>query len=232
MLARVIRNNGSGKVSIDWPNADGSSGSYTGPVATLSNRGGDPAGTMSELTAELMSLRVEITRLQGEIVQKSHEAYAAGKAEAEKTVRHAMEQQLEAETSKLRALMKEVRGSAAKLRRETEEELVRLAVAVARRIVHRELTVDPHALSGLIKVAFEKLDQREVQQIRTDQGSLEVVKKIASEIGSPGAIRVVADPTLRGGSLLIDFPKGQLDASVETQLDEIERGFVDIVRRS
>lgn len=233
MLARVIRGTEESKSAIEWPSADGLSGAFTPSGPSVTYKKSDPQGvTVSELTAELLALRAEVTRLKGEVLQKSQEAYAAGRAEGEKGLRQTLEQQVDAEVSKLRVLMKEVRASGPKLRRETEEELVRLAVAVARRIVHRELTVDPHALSGLIKAAFEKLDQREVQQIRTDQGSLAVVKKIAGEIGGAGSIRVVADPTLRVGSLLIDFPKGQLDASVETQLDEIERGFVDIVRNS
>ena len=128
--------------------------------------------------------------------------------------------------------MKEFRAAAPKLRRSTEEDLVKLAIAVARRIVHRELTIDPGALAGLVRVAFDKLDQREIQQIRTDPSCVEVMKRVVGELGVSSQIRVITDANLRMGSLIIEFPKGELDASVETQLSEIERGFVDIVKHS
>jgi flagellar biosynthesis/type III secretory pathway protein FliH len=40
----------------------------------------------------------------------------------------------------------------------------------------------------------------------------------------------VEDATLAPGSVLIDSSRGVLDASVDTQLAEIERGFADVVR--
>jgi flagellar assembly protein FliH len=58
------------------------------------------------------------------------------------------------------------------------------------------------------------------------------VKKIIEGLGTPGSLQVTADASLRPGSLVIEVPRGQLDASIETQLVEIERGFVDIVRHS
>jgi flagellar assembly protein FliH len=107
-----------------------------------------------------------------------------------------------------------------------------LSIAIARRILHRELTVDPSALQGLVKAAFDRLDRREIKEIRTDADSIASVKKIVEGLGAPGSVKVIADATLRPGSLVIEVPRGQLDASIETQLIEIERGFVDIVRHS
>jgi flagellar biosynthesis/type III secretory pathway protein FliH len=40
-------------------------------------------------------------------------------------------------------------------------------------------------------------------------------------------VKIAIDPSLRPGDLLIDTPAGELDASVNTQLHEIERGFAE-----
>ena len=143
-----------------------------------------------------------------------------------------LEKQLEGELSKLRTMMRDLASSGAKLRRNAEEELVRLSIAVARRILHRELTIDPDALAGLVKAAFERLDQREIHEVRTDPASLQTVRKVAGGLDLARAVKIVADPSLRPGSLLIDTTRGQLDASIETQLNEIQRGFVDIVQHA
>ena len=49
-----------------------------------------------------------------------------------------------------------------RFRQEAEEDIVKLALAIARRVLHRELTVAPDALLGLVKAALEKIEAREV----------------------------------------------------------------------
>jgi flagellar biosynthesis/type III secretory pathway protein FliH len=45
-------------------------------------------------------------------------------------------------------------------------------------------------------------------------------------------VEVLADPALEPGSVRLESAAGTLDASVDTQLEEIERGFADLVRGS
>ena len=48
-------------------------------------------------------------------------------------------------------------GLRPRLRREAEADLVKLAMAIARRVLRREIAVDPEALRGLVMAALEKL---------------------------------------------------------------------------
>ena len=191
-----------------------------------------PVPEIAHTRSEIALLKTELERTRAEVDRACHEASAAGKRDGELAARQELEQQWEEEMAKLRQVMKEASEIGPKLRRQSEEELVRLAVAVARRILHRELTIDVEALTGLVKAAFDRLDQREVQQVRTDAASLAVVEKIVGELGLPKPVKVITDGRMRRGSLVIETKRGQLDASVETQLQEIERGFTDIVRQS
>ena len=52
-----------------------------------------------------------------------------------------------------------------------------------------------------------------------------------TEIGAPQRLEVIADPGLEPGGLIFETARGSFDASVATQLDEIERGFADLVER-
>lgn len=225
MLAKVLRGRAANVSGIEWPSAD-SARPFEGGSSRLAGAPyPDQNGDLAALKAELESARAETS-------QRVQEAFAAGKREGDALARQAVDERLESELGKLRGLLQELNLAGPKLRRQAEEELVRLSVAVARRILHRELTVDPSALQGLVKAAFDRLDRREIKEIRTDADSVANVKKIVEGLGAPGSVKVVADATLRPGSLVIEVPRGQLDASVETQLVEIERGFVDIVRHS
>ena len=179
--------------------------------------------------ADTGPLRAELDRLRADAEPSTQEAFQRGKAEGERLARQAVDRHLEAEVGTLRQFMQEMKTVSPQVRRQTEEQLVRLSISVARRILHRELTVDSEALQGLIKAALKKLEGRTIQRVRTDPQSAGTLRVAMDRVGMPTAVRVIEDPTLPRGSLLIDFPNGQLDASVETQLSEIERGFVDVV---
>ncbi len=50
--------------------------------------------------------------------------------------------------------------------------------------------------------------------------------------GSPARIQILPDASLERGSAIFETARGNVDASISAQLGEIERGFVDLVRRS
>jgi flagellar assembly protein FliH len=115
------------------------------------------------------------------------------------------------------------------IRREAEEELVRLALAIARRILHRELSVDPDALMGLVKAALGKIEIRDTYRVRTHPEHAAPVTRYLAQIGAPQKIEVLADPSLEKGSVIFETGRGSLDASVDTQLVEIQRGLTDLI---
>jgi flagellar biosynthesis/type III secretory pathway protein FliH len=44
-------------------------------------------------------------------------------------------------------------------------------------------------------------------------------------------VKISADAALVPGSAIFDTARGEVDASIQTQLDEIHRGLADLVRR-
>src|SRR5271167_4161228 len=44
--------------------------------------------------------------------------------------------------------------------RRVESEVVQLALAIARKILHRETQLDPNVLAGIVRITLEKLDTR------------------------------------------------------------------------
>ena len=131
---------------------------------------------------------------------------------------------------KLARSIEELTGSRLRYRREAEQDVVALALAVARRILHRELTVSPEALLGLVKVALDKMEAREVHQVRVSRQDAAMVRQFFEQMGLPQRVEVIADAGLAPGGVTIESARGSLDASVDTQLAEIERGFADLVK--
>lgn len=119
-----------------------------------------------------------------------------------------------------------------RFRHEAEEDVIALSLAIARRILHREITVSPDALLGLLKAALEKIEVREIHRVRVSRQDAPLVQQHLDQIGLHQRVELVPDPGLERGSAILESSRGVLDVSVETQLAEIERGFADLVRRA
>jgi len=158
-------------------------------------------------------------------------SYQQGFQEGQAAARREAAAQTEAMNLQLARAVEELAGLRPRFRHEAEEDVVALAIAIARRILHRELTVAPEALLGLVKAALEKIDLREVHRVRVARADAPMVAQYLEKMGLPRPIEVIAEPGLQRGSAILDSSRGALDASVETQLAEIERGFADLVRR-
>jgi flagellar assembly protein FliH len=166
----------------------------------------------------------------GDIQQRLDLARWEGVEEGKTASRRSLAAQVEAMQMKLARSIEELTGARLRARREAEQDVVALALAVARRILHRELTVAPEALWGLVKAALEKLEAREVHRVRVAPSDAAALGKFIQQMGLPQRVELIEDATLAPGSVLIDSSRGVLDASVDTQLAEIERGFADLVR--
>jgi flagellar assembly protein FliH len=213
---------------ISWPAAQETLRPAQGPGADISEERQHPEETRSR-NAELATLRREFADHKIEADRHIEEAIERGRVQGDASARQALNQHFETELARARRLMDELIAAGPKLRRHAEEDMVRLAVAIARRVLHREITVDSDVLLGLVKAAFSRIDQREIVQIRTDATLMGVLEPVIQDLDSGRRINVVVDAALPPGSLIFETSRGQLDASVETQLDEIQRGFTDFV---
>lgn len=112
---------------------------------------------------------------------------------------------------------------------ESEDQLVRLAVAVARRILYREIQVDTEALFGLIHAATQRSELRELNRIMLNPKDHQALLPHLERLQLPPRVEILSDPALERGALLLESTSGILDASIQAQLDEVERGFIDLL---
>ena len=169
---------------------------------------------------------------EDDIEQRLAGARQQGFEEGQAAIRPTFAAQAEAMQMKLARSIEELTGLRLRYRREAERDVVALALAVARRILHRELTMVPEALLGLVKAALDKMEAREVHQVRVSRPDAVMVRQFFEQMGLPQRVEVIADPNLAAGGVILESSRGLLDASVDTQLAEIGRGFADLVPNS
>jgi flagellar assembly protein FliH len=178
-------------------------------------------------SGELAQLRARIAEMEAATESKLRQSYEAGMRAGEEAARRSLESQARETVQQFADSIADLAGTRAETIRRAEADTVRLAIEIARRVLHREVSVDGSALEGLIKAALEKLQSQEVYRVRVHPDQERLVRACLEQTGRGQAVAVVTDPVQPRGGAVFEISRGALDASMETQLAEIERGLID-----
>ena len=178
-------------------------------------------GRTSEVSAE------RLAELERAAAEASRQAYQRGLREGEAAARARAEQPYQEQAAALARAAQELVASRADVLRRAELDVLRLSVQIARRVLHREVSVDAASLEALVRVALDKVQAAELLRIRAHPDHAAVVRTCLERGGAPPRVEVVADAGLPRGGTIFEMQRGNLDASLDTQLQEIERGLID-----
>lgn len=109
-----------------------------------------------------------------------------------------------------------------------EREVVRLALAIAARILRREAQMDPLLLTGSVRVALGQLASTTEVRLRVPAKDIALWSDAISLLPNL-ALKptVVAVEGMHLGECVIETVLGSVDLGIRSQLGEIERGFFD-----
>ena len=163
---------------------------------------------------------LEAGRQQGR--QEERQAQAAAVAGA-----------LEQQKRQMTALVESFAQARDRYLQAVEREVVKLALAVAARILRREAQMDPLLLTGAVRVALGQLAASTEVKLRVPAAELALwTETMALLPNLPVKPEVVAGEGLRLGDCAIESKVGTVDLGLRAQLAEIERGFFDRAARS
>jgi flagellar assembly protein FliH len=173
----------------------------------------------------------QLAQMQQQYEQRVREAHAAGMREGEALGRTRAAAETQPVIDRLCRSIDELAQFRGRMRREAEADTIKLALAIAKRILRRDMAVDPEALHGLVLGALERLQSQEIARVRVHPAHAPAVAAQLRNTLSGAAVEVIADAGREPGAVLFETQRGNLDASVESQLQEIERGLADCLRR-
>ena len=173
--------------------------------------------------------RVQLLQQDRERIEQ--EAYQRGFFEGKNAGQQQAKAELQPVLDQLGKSLAALSTLRSRIRSEAEGDLLKLAISIARRVLHRELTLEPESIEGVIRVALEKLQSRELCRIRVHPDQESAIRNALERFSNSQKVELVADPSLQCGDVIFETAHGNLDASIESQLREIERGFADRLRR-
>lgn len=113
---------------------------------------------------------------------------------------------------------------------EVEAEVVRLSLAIASHVLHRESVMDPLLLQGTVRVALEKVKGVETVRLHVPEEQVEAWRKILTAAHRED-VGLVGDRALDAGECFLETSVGRVELGIKAQMEEIEKGFFDLLQR-
>jgi flagellar assembly protein FliH len=161
---------------------------------------------------------------QARLAALEREAFTKGYAQGERAGLEAGGKRAEAMLRRVAQTIEELGGLRQSLIQETEREMVQLALTLARRVVHREVTLDPELAAALAHVALDRLGTTTPATIRLNPEDYTIVAQDGARWGTT-PVTVVPDPSISRGGCLVESAFGSVDATIERQFDELSRAL-------
>jgi flagellar assembly protein FliH len=191
-----------------------------------------PAAAGARKAAEATpDLSAQIQQIQQQCEQRVKDAHAAGLREGEAAAGTRAAASVQPLLEKLARSIEDLVQIRARLRKQAEGDTIKLSLAIARRVLRRELAMDTDAMRGLVMAALEKLQAQEICRVRTNPSHAAASTACLRETVTNAKVEVIQDGSLQPGGVVFETNQGNLDASVDSQLQEIERGLADHLRR-
>jgi flagellar assembly protein FliH len=112
-----------------------------------------------------------------------------------------------------------------------ERRSVDLALAVARKIVDREVDVNKEAVMNVVRKALEKAAENENIRVRVNPADLNYLGErkldLAGCVDNLETVHLVADDSMSCGGCLVETTMGEVDARIDRQFQSIRELFMN-----
>ena len=172
-----------------------------------------------------MDLRLEVQAL--EMQTRMETARKESRAEAREEWQEELEERVAEERARVARVCEKFARERTKYFADVEAEVVRLALAIAARVLHRETELDPLLLTAVVRVALEKVKEDSATLLRVPAAEVEIWR----EVTSSDSTNVVGDERMKAGECVLETSVGKVELGVSAQLEEIEKGFFDLLQQ-
>lgn len=150
------------------------------------------------------------------------EAFTKGYAQGERAGAEASASRAEEMLRRLAQTLDDLQSLRGELIRRTEREVVELALAIAKKVLQREVTLDHDLMLAMARVALDRLADISTASIRLHPDDYAgVMRGRGPSAVSTHGVQIVADASVRRGGCVVQSEFGSVDIGIATQIDEL-----------
>src|SRR5690348_12317511 len=162
---------------------------------------------------------------QDRLMDVEKQAFEQGYAEGERIGKEMGERMVAAAVNRYDTSIGQLAQTHKSLVEAMEKQTVSLALEISRKIVQRELTIDPDMITTLAAAALKRVANHQSITLRVSRQDFERVKDAVTPVNP--AVNVKEDASLDRGDFVIDSAQTHLDGRIGSQIDSISRSLFD-----
>lgn len=182
--------------------------------------------TQEQVEEITRQLRMQQLEFDGQLERVRSEAKLESRQEWEAE----LEERIVMERARVTRACEEIARERKRYFLDVEAEVVKLSLAIAARILHREVNLDPLLLTAAVRVVLGKITDNSTMELRVAAVELERWKG-ALAVEAKSRVALVGDERLDEGECVLETSVGRVELGVQAQLEEIEKGFFDLLRQ-
>jgi flagellar assembly protein FliH len=157
------------------------------------------------------------------------EAYAKGRRDALDDAG----KDLESAARALASAAEEISRLRDSLAKNSSQDMLRLVMTIAEQIIRREVSADPQVVLAIIENALQSSVRSDQYRIRVNPEDLEHVTQqkplFLASISGLKNLSIEADAAISRGGCRVDSDLGEVDATIETQLESIQQALNEAI---
>ena len=166
-----------------------------------------------------------------DVAQIEKSAYENGFRQGEKAGMEIAEKKVEALMRSYSEAILALGKQRSALYAQVERQVVKLALEAAKKIVHREIQADREVVHTLVKVALSHVAEKSAVTVHLHPTDYNFILDHRAELtgGAEGGqeVELMSDKSIQRGGCLVETECGNIDARIEEEFRELERGFFE-----
>lgn len=166
--------------------------------------------------------------------QAGHEqGYQEGYEQGRQAALDELQQTKQATLAKAQQLLQTTEQEIAEMYLDAERQIVDIALAVAGKVLARELADNPTTILPIVKEALARVSDQEQITIRVNPEDYEMVlmakRDLQVMVGKDNAIQITGDYTVALGSCVVETALGTVDARLDTKLEAVYKAIQEVL---
>ena len=166
--------------------------------------------------------------------QEGHEqGYQEGYNQGNQTAIADMQQTMQSSLEKAQHLIQTAEQEVAQMFVDAEHQIVEIALAVASKVLAREIADNPTTILPILKEALDKVSDQDQITIRVNPEDYEMAlmakRDLQLMIKRDNTITITADHTVALGGCTIETALGTVDAKLDTKLELVHKALEEVL---
>jgi flagellar assembly protein FliH len=145
------------------------------------------------------------------------EGFLAGQAEVDKVIKQK------------EAVILDLKAAQQKMFTDNEQAMVELALAIAEKVIHKQVDLDPSVTVEIAKSVLREAHAGESYLLFVHPSKLESMvqykSQLAPQMPMGATLQIMADPEIAGGGCRLETNLGFSDGTIESQLNEVKKAL-------